>query len=82
MVFLGVIERLRSGVSVVAVVGIEFFLRDIPEIIPKGAEIGEVVYRLSLSYISSYIFYFVVVHLIKRDHSRHGIVEVIQEKER
>ena len=51
------------GISVVAVVSIGVLLRDIPEIIPKGAEIGEVFYRLSLSYIASYIFYFVVVHL-------------------
>jgi hypothetical protein len=41
----------------------DLFLRDIPELFPKGASIGEAIYRLSLSFIASYIFYFVVIHL-------------------
>ena len=34
---------------------------DYPEIIPKGHEIGNILSNLSLAYISSYIFYIVVV---------------------
>lgn len=51
------------AIAFTIVIAMDVALRDIPELFPKGAAIGEAIYRLSLSFIASYIFYFVVVHL-------------------
>ncbi|WP_299672791.1 hypothetical protein [uncultured Polaribacter sp.] len=52
--------------AIVFIILIKFFLADIPEITNKGSEFGEVIYRLSLAYISSYIFYQIVVVIPKK----------------
>lgn len=41
---------------------IDFWLIDIPELFFGGEILGKVVYKLSLSYISAYIFYILVVY--------------------
>ncbi|QAA82233.1 hypothetical protein EI546_11095 [Aequorivita sp. H23M31] len=47
--------------AIVFIVLIKFVLADITEILDKGSEFGEIIYNLSLAYISSYIFYQIVV---------------------
>src|SRR5690606_41119237 len=47
--------------TIIFIVLIKFVLADITEAIDKGSEFGEVIYNLSLAYISSYIFYQIVV---------------------
>lgn len=51
------------AIAFIIVISMDLLLRDIPEWFPKGAAIGEAIYRLSLSFIASYVFYFVVIHL-------------------
>ncbi len=41
---------------------IEFVLSLIPELFHGGAALGTIISRICLSYVSSYIFYFFVVH--------------------
>lgn len=41
----------------------DFFLFNIEEKIIGGAKIGKILYQLSLAYIGSFIFYFIVVYL-------------------
>lgn len=50
-------------ISVVSILAIDFCLKDIEEIVSWGSEFGEIYYRLCLSIIASYIFYFIVIHL-------------------
>lgn len=50
-------------ISVVSILAIDFCLQDIEEIVSWGSEFGEIYYRLCLSIIASYIFYFIVIHL-------------------
>ncbi len=49
--------------SFVIIIIIDFWLMNVPEIIPIGAELGNIIYRLSFAYITSFIFYFLVVHI-------------------
>jgi len=49
--------------SIISVVIIEFYLNNINEIFRGGHILGEIVVNLSLAFIASYIFYFVVVHI-------------------
>jgi len=49
----------------VAITILRLFLLSIPEIIPFGAEIGNIILSLSTGYIISYIFYFLVVFIKK-----------------
>ena len=55
--------NLALVISIVSVVVIEAYLLEIPEIVSWGAEFGAVYYKLCLSIMASYIFYFIVVHL-------------------
>lgn len=55
------------------------YLDDIPELFKLGHEFGEMYSRLCLSYISSYIFYFVVVH-IKKEKDKKNINKFINSK--
>ncbi|MNW96578.1 hypothetical protein D3C86_260100 [compost metagenome] len=48
-------------ISVVAIILINFVWADIPEKIDNGFEIGSLLNNLALAYLSSYIFYLVVV---------------------
>jgi len=41
----------------------DFILNDTPEVIPNGDELGQILSRLSLAFISSFIFYLLVVVL-------------------
>ncbi|MEO1255397.1 MAG: hypothetical protein AAFY41_11015 [Bacteroidota bacterium] len=42
---------------------ISFYLINIPELFPGAYELGQFVLKISISYVSAFIFYFVVVHL-------------------
>lgn len=57
------IINILAGLALLIVLLIEFYLKKIPEIFAHGHDLGEVVYRICLSIISSYIFYFIVIHL-------------------
>lgn len=48
-------------ISILIVISNNILFNNTPQIIPKGDEIGEILANLSLAYISSYIFYIVVV---------------------
>ena len=50
-------------VAVVSIFVMEIYLNSIPEIFPWGSEFGEVYFKICISIISSYIFYFIVVHI-------------------
>lgn len=49
--------------SVASILTMDFYLKDIGEVVSWGSEFGEIYYRLCLSIIASYIFYFIVIHL-------------------
>ncbi len=67
--FLRLIKTLRKDISVlfiiciVTIFAIDFWLKGIPEFFNGGAKIGDIVYKLCMSYISAFIFYFLVVHI-------------------
>jgi hypothetical protein len=50
-------------IAIGSVVVMEAYLFEIPEIVPWGEEFGAVFYKLCLSIMASYLFYFIVVHL-------------------
>lgn len=55
-------------VALVIIFSVDIYLNEIPELFDKGAELGQILYKLSLSYISAFIFYFLVVHIkLQRD---------------
>ncbi|HKK11278.1 MAG TPA: hypothetical protein VJ945_00480 [Flavobacteriaceae bacterium] len=68
-------------VALIIILLIELVLNDIPEKFEKGSEIGNIVYKLCLAYISSFIFYFLVVHL-KKVKDRHILEPYISGKVR
>ncbi len=49
--------------ALVAVILIDVVFVSVPELFPGGARIVVVIHAISLAFIASYIFYFVVVHL-------------------
>ena len=49
--------------AVSSIVVMEGWLNSIPEIVSWGNEFGEVYFNICLSIISSYVFYFIVVHI-------------------
>lgn len=49
--------------SIINILIIDFWLINIPEIFIGGAKIGNIIYELCFSYISAFIFYFLVIHL-------------------
>jgi hypothetical protein len=49
--------------SIVVIVLIEFWLINVPEKVSWGYEFGKILYPLCMAYISSFIFYFVTVHM-------------------
>ena len=63
------IKALRLDISIIFILSlftiilIDFYLIDIPELFKGGYKLGLIIYRLCLSYISAFIFYFLVVHL-------------------
>lgn len=50
-------------ISFVSIIVIDFYLKDIEEIVSWGSEFGNIYYRVCLSMIASYVFYFIVIHL-------------------
>jgi hypothetical protein len=50
-------------VAVFSIVIIDGWLNSIPEVVPWGNEFGEIYFKICLSIISSYVFYFIVVHV-------------------
>lgn len=58
---------------------IELVLNDIPEIFKGASKIGVFFSRISLSYISAFIFYFLVVHL-GRERDKDNINEIIEQR--
>lgn len=58
---------------------IEFIFANIPELFYGSAKVGVIVDRLCLSFVSSYIFYFVVVHL-KNQKDKENIYQYIANK--
>lgn len=42
---------------------IDFCLSEIPQLFNGGFKLGQIIYKLSMSYISAFIFYFLVVHI-------------------
>ena len=57
-----VILNLIFLISLILVLVITFFSEKIPLFISFGQEIETLLFRLSLSFLASYVFYFVVVH--------------------
>ena len=49
--------------AIVSIVIMEGWLNSIPELVSWGSEFGEVYFKICLSIISSYVFYFIVVHV-------------------
>jgi len=49
--------------AICSILIMEMYLLDVPEVVPWGAEFGNVYYKLCISLIASYIFYFIVVHV-------------------
>ena len=58
---------------------IDFWLINIPEIFIGGAILGQLVYGLSFSYVSAFIFYFFVVHL-KDQKDKNNLYPYIADK--
>ena len=54
----------------------DIVLNDVPEIFKRGDEIGQLLSNLSRAYISSYIFYFVVVVLKERKNKKNIYIAV------
>lgn len=53
-------------ISILIIITNDFVLEDITEIVSFGHELGNVLSNLSMAFISSYIFYYVVVVLKER----------------
>ncbi len=58
--------KLLLVISVFIIISNDFVLEDITEIVSFGHELGNVLSNLSMAFISSYIFYYVVVVLKER----------------
>ncbi len=57
-------------ITIVFIILYLFYLIDIPQVIPKGYEIGILFYNFSLSYIAASIFYFIVDYFPKRQRKK------------
>ena len=79
------LRTLRKDITILfficlaTIICINFWLINIPEIFTCGAKIGVIVEKLSLSYISAFIFYFLVVH-IKTQKDKANIYTYINKK--
>lgn len=58
---------------------IDFLLIDIPEIFIGGYKFGQIIYKLCMSYISAFIFYFLVVH-IKQQKDKKNLYPYVTKK--
>ena len=83
--FLNLIKTLRKDLSFLfllslsTVLAIDFWLGDIPELFKGGHTIGTIVEKICLSYISAFIFYFLVVH-IKQQRDKKNIYNYVAIK--
>jgi hypothetical protein len=83
--FFNLIKTLRKDlsflfiISLVTVCLIDFWLINVPEIFKKGHTFGPIVEKLCLSYISAFIFYFLVVH-IKQQNDKKNIYTYVAHK--
>lgn len=66
-------------VCIATIICIDFWLKNIPELFNGGAKIGEIVEKLCLSYISAFVFYFLVVH-IKAQKDKSNIYNYVTKK--
>jgi len=67
------------GACLTTVIAIDFIFSNVPEVFQGGAKLGAIVDRLCLSYISSYIFFFLVVH-IKSQKDKENLYPYIAQK--
>lgn len=58
---------------------IDFWLIDIPERFKGGFKFGQIIYKLSMSYTSAFIFYFLVVH-IKQQKDKENLYSYVAKK--
>lgn len=65
--------------SVFVILLMDFWLINIPEIFSGAHKIGQLIYRICLSYVSAFIFYFFVVH-IKQQKEKEILNIYISEK--
>ena len=68
-------------VAFLTLVFIDFWLINIPEVFAGGSKLGQIIYRLCLSYISAFIFYFLVVH-VKNQKDKENLYSYIAKKVR
>ncbi len=79
------IKTLRRDISIlfivcfIVIILLDFWLKEVPEWFSGGAKIGELVYRICLAYITSFIFYFLVVH-IKTQKDKEAINTYVSKK--
>jgi hypothetical protein len=50
-------------IAILSILVMEAWLNNVPEIVSWGSEFGSVYYKICLSIISGYFFYFIVVHV-------------------
>ena len=87
MKFLKYIASVRPAINaiflgaVVSIIVMEGWLNSIPEIVSWGSKFGEVYFKICLSIISSYVFYFIVVH-IKTVQDKENIGQFVSGKVR
>lgn len=66
-------------ISWILIIVIEFWLIDIPEFFSSGYEVGQIIYTLSISFIASFFFYFILVHF-KECNEREGLNTYLIDK--
>lgn len=64
------------GVSLIIISLNDYFLKNIPEFFSFGSELGNILSSLSLAYISSFIFYLVVV-VLKENRDKKNIYSAV-----
>lgn len=81
------IKALRRDLSTIFILAlasillIDFWLIGTSEIFPGGYKLGQIIYKVSLSYISAFIFYFLVVHM-KQQKDKENLKSYIGQKAR
>jgi len=53
--------------AIAFILSYDFFLIQVPEKLPGGFKLGSIFYKIAFAFITSYIFYYVNVHLKKKD---------------
>ncbi len=78
-------KTLRKDITIIfilciaTITSIDFWLKNIPELFNGGGKIGDIIYKLCLSYISAFIFYFLVVH-IKTQRDKANLYKYVTQK--